>query len=112
MLVVSYKCDRQMVVADQSVFGSKTLLLAAVLCFTVASALDMPRIIYGTAWKKDETQRLVVEALQLGFRAIDVACQPKHYDEPGVGRALEQLFNEQVFTLSLSPFFPLLLTPL
>ena len=96
-----------MVVADLSVLGSKTLLLAVVLCFSAVSALDMPRIIYGTAWKKDETQRLVVEALQLGFRAIDVACQPKHYNEPGVGRALEQLFNEQVCTLSAS--LPLLL---
>ena len=95
-----------MAVADISVSYCKTLFLVIVLCFSavpLVSALDMPRIIYGTAWKKDETQRLVVEALQLGFRAIDVACQPKHYNEPAVGRALEQLFNEQVYTLSLSP---------
>mmetsp|Transcript_23222 Transcript_23222/g.39702 ORF Transcript_23222/g.39702 Transcript_23222/m.39702 type:complete len:373 (-) Transcript_23222:243-1361(-) len=44
-----------------------------------------PHIMYGTAWKKDETADLVFEAVKAGFRFIDTACQPKHYDEPGVG---------------------------
>jgi diketogulonate reductase-like aldo/keto reductase len=44
-----------------------------------------PGIIYGTAWKKSDTARLVTLAIQQGFRGIDTACQPKHYDEPGVG---------------------------
>jgi diketogulonate reductase-like aldo/keto reductase len=44
-----------------------------------------PRIIYGTAWKKTDTARLVTLAIEEGFRAIDTACQPKHYDEAGVG---------------------------
>jgi diketogulonate reductase-like aldo/keto reductase len=44
-----------------------------------------PRIIYGTAWKKAATAGLVTAALQMGFRGIDTACQPKHYDEAGVG---------------------------
>ena len=44
-----------------------------------------PKIIYGTAWKKTDTARLVTLALQTGFRAIDTACQPKHYDEAGTG---------------------------
>jgi len=44
-----------------------------------------PRIIYGTAWKKADTARLVTLAIQKGFRGIDTACQPKHYDEAGVG---------------------------
>ena len=44
-----------------------------------------PKIIYGTAWKKNDTARLVALALQTGFRAIDTACQPKHYDEAGTG---------------------------
>jgi diketogulonate reductase-like aldo/keto reductase len=42
-------------------------------------------IIYGTAWKKADTARLVSTAIQHGFRGIDTACQPKHYDEAGVG---------------------------
>ena len=44
-----------------------------------------PRILYGTAWKKDDTESLVRTALLQGFRGIDTACQPKHYNEPGVG---------------------------
>lgn len=51
----------------------------------------MPNIIYGTAWKKEQTTSLVVKAIKHGFRAIDTACQPKHYDEPGVGQALKEL---------------------
>jgi diketogulonate reductase-like aldo/keto reductase len=47
--------------------------------------IPVPRIIYGTAWKKADTARLVTLALQSGFRSIDTACQPKHYDEAGVG---------------------------
>jgi len=47
--------------------------------------LPCPGILYGTAWKKNETERLVRLAIQSGFRGIDTACQPKHYDESGVG---------------------------
>ena len=48
----------------------------------------MPKIIYGTAWKKDRTASLVEKAVKLGFRGIDTACQPKHYNEAGVGAGL------------------------
>jgi hypothetical protein len=44
-----------------------------------------PSVIYGTAWKKEKTADLVALALQQGFRGIDTACQPKHYNEAGVG---------------------------
>jgi diketogulonate reductase-like aldo/keto reductase len=47
--------------------------------------MRIPRIIYGTAWKKAATAGLVQLALRNGFRGIDTACQPKHYDEAGVG---------------------------
>jgi diketogulonate reductase-like aldo/keto reductase len=53
-----------------------------------AYGVRMPRIIYGTAWKKDRTAALVEQAITLGFRGIDTACQPKHYDEAGVGAGL------------------------
>ncbi|MCF7965115.1 aldo/keto reductase [Methylobacter sp. Wu8] len=52
---------------------------------TSACGVQMPRIIYGTAWKKDATAALVEQAIGLGFRGIDTACQPKHYNEAGVG---------------------------
>ena len=45
-------------------------------------------ILYGTAWKQDETERLVKRAIETGFRAIDTACQPKHYNEAGVGAGI------------------------
>jgi len=45
-------------------------------------------LIYGTAWKKERTAGLVELALSTGFRGIDTACQPKHYDEAGVGAGL------------------------
>jgi diketogulonate reductase-like aldo/keto reductase len=45
----------------------------------------VPKIIYGTAWKKDRTAALVEQAITLGFRGIDTAGQPRHYDEAGVG---------------------------
>lgn len=57
--------------------------------FIISSAnVRTPRIIYGTAWKKSETARLVEKAVRYGFRGIDTACQPKHYDERGVGAGI------------------------
>jgi len=58
---------------------------------TTSAGIKMPRIIYGTAWKKDRTADLVVKAIQAGFRGIDNACQPKHYKEALVGAALRRL---------------------
>lgn len=59
--------------------------------------MDMPGIIYGTAWKKLDTCRLVTLALNNGFKGIDTACQPKHYHEPGVGDALVNFNREEIF---------------
>ncbi|CAM9604236.1 unnamed protein product [Choristocarpus tenellus] len=47
--------------------------------------MKIPNILYGTAWKKERTAELVKEAVRSGFRGIDTACQPKHYNEAGVG---------------------------
>jgi diketogulonate reductase-like aldo/keto reductase len=54
----------------------------------------MPRLIYGTAWKKERTTDLVVQAILAGFRGIDTACQPKHYSEALVGDALDVLASK------------------
>lgn len=59
-----------------------------------AYGVAMPRIIYGTAWKKERTASLVEMALRAGFRGIDTACQPKHYHEPGVGEGLAAPLRE------------------
>lgn len=58
----------------------------------------MPAIIYGTAWKKARTAELVELAVRTGFRGIDTACQPKHYNEKGVGDALAALYAANVVT--------------
>ena len=47
--------------------------------------IRVPRFLYGTAWKEDETQRLTELALRQGFRGIDTANQRRHYHEAGVG---------------------------
>src|SRR3984957_3142686 len=57
-------------------------------CITSALGVRVPRILYGTAWKKADTARLVTLAIETGFRDIDTACQPKHYDEAGVGAGI------------------------
>jgi diketogulonate reductase-like aldo/keto reductase len=48
----------------------------------------VPRFLYGTAWKEDETERLTALALRQGFRGIDTANQRRHYHEAAVGRAV------------------------
>ena len=53
--------------------------------------IQMPALIYGTAWKKERTADLVEMAVLNGFRGIDTACQPKHYEEALVGKALIRL---------------------
>jgi diketogulonate reductase-like aldo/keto reductase len=61
---------------------------------TTLANVDMPRLIYGTAWKKERTAELVTMALRSGFRGIDTACQPRHYNEAGVGEALQNVAAE------------------
>ena len=50
--------------------------------------VPIPRFIYGTAWKENETQRLTELALRQGFRGIDTANQRRHYHEAAVGQAI------------------------
>lgn len=61
-----------------------------------AENVKMPKMIYGTAWKKERTADLVEMAVLSGFRGIDTACQPKHYEEPLVGEALLRLADRGI----------------
>ena len=63
--------------------------------------LKLPPLIYGTAWKKEKTAELVEQAVLYGFRGIDTACQPKHYNEAGVGKALQSLHQQGIHRDSL-----------
>ena len=56
------------------------------------------KIIYGTAWKKEATVQHVMAAIQNGFRAIDTACQPRHYREDLVGKALRAVYQQGLTT--------------
>lgn len=58
--------------------------------------MKLPKLIYGTAWKKENTCDLVELAVKTGFRAIDTACQPIHYNEKGVGDALAKLYKKRI----------------
>ena len=53
--------------------------------------VTLPSFMYGTAWKKDATARLVELAVDSGFAAIDTANQLVHYNEALVGDAVMTL---------------------
>ncbi len=57
------------------------------------SGVRVPRFLYGTAWKENETQRLTQLAVQQGFRGIDTANQRRHYDEAAVGQAISAVIE-------------------
>lgn len=58
------------------------------------SVTPVPGLVYGTAWKAEQTESLVAAALRQGFRALDTACQPKHYNEGGVGAGITQVLGD------------------
>jgi len=51
---------------------------------------------YGTAWKKGATAKLVQLAVDTGFTAIDTANQLIHYNEALVGEALRSLARKGI----------------
>ncbi|KAK1060594.1 hypothetical protein LTR74_011727 [Friedmanniomyces endolithicus] len=61
---------------------------------TAPKAGRMPALIYGTAWKKENTRELVRQALLTGFRGVDTAAQPKHYREDLVGRGIADAIRQ------------------
>ena len=62
----------------------------------VIDGVRVPRFLYGTAWKEDETQRLVELAIHQGFRGIDTANQRRHYHEAAVGQAISALITSGI----------------
>lgn len=58
--------------------------------------ISLPSFMYGTAWKKDATAKLVRMAVESGFTAIDTANQLIHYQEALVGEALQSLARQGV----------------
>lgn len=66
------------------------------MTLTAYNGVAIPSFMYGTAWKKDATARLVLQAVEAGFTAIDTANQLIHYDEAGVGEALLSLASQGI----------------
>lgn len=58
--------------------------------------VSIPSFMYGTAWKKEATTKLVLQAVEAGFTAIDTANQLVHYEEARVGEALLQLTKQGI----------------
>jgi diketogulonate reductase-like aldo/keto reductase len=56
--------------------------------FLSIGGVQVPRFLYGTAWKEDATRALTELAIQEGFRGIDTANQRRHYFEAAVGEAI------------------------
>jgi len=63
---------------------------------TTNENIKMPTMIYGTAWKKEQTSELVYQAISCGFRGIDTAGQPKHYQEKLVGEGLLKVYEKGI----------------
>jgi diketogulonate reductase-like aldo/keto reductase len=63
---------------------------------TTYNQVAIPSFMYGTAWKREATTELVLQAVEAGFTAIDTANQLVHYDEARVGEALLQLATQGI----------------
>jgi len=66
------------------------------MTLTAYNRVTIPSFMYGTAWKKEATTELVLQAVEAGFTAIDTANQLVHYDEARVGEALVQLARQGI----------------
>ena len=66
------------------------------MTLTAYNGVSIPSFMYGTAWKKQATTRLVLEAVAAGFTAIDTANQLIHYEEALVGEALQTLAQQGI----------------
>ena len=98
----SLQCRRRfrrlIIETNMAAIGAQASRLAKDLALggTPSSPSRIPRLVYGTAWKKDQTADLVYRALRAGFRGIDTAAQPKHYDERGVGEGVRRAVAEGI----------------
>jgi diketogulonate reductase-like aldo/keto reductase len=67
------------------------------------STSTAPHFIYGTAWKEERSEELLLMALKAGFSSFDTANQRKHYHEVSCGKGLQKFLalgqktREQIF---------------
>ncbi|KAK1774330.1 aldo-keto reductase [Copromyces sp. CBS 386.78] len=60
--------------------------------------VNMPRMVYGTAWKKNRTADLVYQAIKEGFRGIDTAAMKRHYSEELTGEGIRRAIKDGIAT--------------
>lgn len=60
----------------------------------------VPELIYGTAFKFDETAVLVEAAIQAGFRAVDTSANKPQYRESLVAEGIAATINNGLVTRS------------
>lgn len=84
--------------------------LAAPMAFKNHPEIKIPKMVYGTAWKKERSANLVYQALKAGFRGIDTAAQPRHYNEKGVAEGIARAISEGIVKREdlYVPIFPFL----
>jgi diketogulonate reductase-like aldo/keto reductase len=92
VLMLCFVSYRILLGQEEKVFPRRSPALVA--AHSAKSMLHKPHLIYGTAWKKEKTALYVSQAVKAGFRFIDTACQPKHYNEPGVGNGWKAAAEE------------------
>ncbi|KAJ5191989.1 uncharacterized protein N7498_010974 [Penicillium cinerascens] len=61
-----------------------------------SSPTFIPVFLYGTAWKKEQSADLVYAAVNAGFRAIDTAAQPRHYQEDLAGEGIRRAIADGI----------------
>lgn len=87
LFLVHYSSSAQnpMIRASRRIFSNQSIGLARAHSAEHIIRAKKPFLVYGTAWKKERTAEYVNQAVHAGFRFIDTACQPRHYNESGVG---------------------------
>lgn len=61
-----------------------------------ASQITVPRIIYSTARKHENTEDLVYHAIKHGYRGIETGAEPLKYDEKAVGAGIRRAIQEGI----------------
>lgn len=86
--------DRLLLRPSVSGAGESTTTSTSTSSSSAATQSSIPVFLYGTAWKKQQTADLVYKALCAGFRGIDTAGQPRHYQENLVGEGIRRALAE------------------
>lgn len=61
-------------------------------------ATTPPNLLYGTAWKSQDTLNLVGDAIDAEIRAFNTAAQPRHYREDLLGTAIKSAIAANTIT--------------